>query len=141
MAGKAQGAKATIEAGTNAASKRGRGTGKPFATGEDSRRNNAGQRNREVVATASQARDLYVKLLHEAINQPIDKDMTNLELICRQHVKSARNGDQDARELLFNRIWGKASQPMDLTSSDGSMTPLPAAFTFIPYVKPDTDSS
>lgn len=110
------------------ANKTGKGT---FKKGDDSRRNNAGQRNATAVATAAQARELYVQLLNEPVNTPISPTMSNLELICRQHVKAAKAGVADEREKLFDRIWGKASQPIDLTSSDGSMTPQ--AITFIPY--------
>lgn len=99
--------------------------GKPFKKGEDARRgptlaerpqdaNRLGQRKPHVVATASQARDLYVQVLHETINTAPDPAMSNLELIVRQHVAAAKQGNSDARELLFDRIWGKSTQPMEM---------------------------
>ena len=99
------------------------GTGGQFKKGEakdDPRRNNAGQRSREVVATAAQARELYVRVLHEPINTPPDGGMTNLELIVRQHVAAAKKGDAAAREQMLDRIWGKAIERQEISGPDGS---------------------
>lgn len=104
--------------------------GKPFTGKADPRRNTAGQRNKAAVETAVQARALYVQVLNEPDTKPAES-ASNLEVIVRRHVHNARNGDANERELIFDRIWGKANQPIDLTSSDGSMTPQ--AVTFIPF--------
>ena len=85
----------------------------------DPRRNNAGQRNRAVVATASQARDLYVKVLHEPIGTAPDPAMSNLEMIVRQHIAAAKKGTTQDREQLLDRIWGKAVQAMELSGPSG----------------------
>lgn len=87
-----------------------------FVSG-DARANNNGQRKREVVATASQARDLYVTVLHEPINTAPNAEMSNLEMIVRQHVQAAKKGDSAAREMMLDRIWGKTMQP--ITGKDG----------------------
>jgi len=97
----------------------------------DERRNNAGQRSAEAVATSAQARTLYVQVLNEQINAPLSAEMSNLEYIVRKHVRAAKDGDAQQREQMFDRIWGKAVQEVDLKSSDGSMTP--GAVMFIPY--------
>lgn len=107
-------------------------------------RNNSGQRSREVVETAAQLRALYVKVLHEPINAPLNNEMSNMEFIARQHVKAAKQGIREERETMFDRIWGKSNQRVDLTSSDGSMTPQ--AVMFVPFVNnandcTDTDSA
>jgi hypothetical protein len=106
--------------------------GKPFTGNNDPRNNRAGQRSREVVQTSAQARALYVQVLHEPISTPPEPTMSNLEMIVRRHVQDAKKGDAQAREQMFDRIWGKANQPIDLTSSDGSMTPQ--AVMFVPFV-------
>lgn len=120
----------------NAAKKKPRG--KPFVAGDDTRRNENGQRNKEAVKTSAQYRDLCVELLHKPITEKPPADCTNLELIVWQHVSAARKGNASERELLLDRIWGKNIQPLDHTSSDGTMRPT--AYQFVPYVKPDTDN-
>lgn len=109
------------------------------AAKDDPRRNNAGQRNAAAVATAAQLRELYVQLLNQMINEPLPIEMSNLELIARQHLKAAKQGNSDEREKMLDRIWGKATQAVDLISSDGSMTPK--AVMFVPYDGTDTDNS
>jgi hypothetical protein len=95
------------------------GTGGQFKAKDDPRRNNAGQRSREVVATSAQARALYVQVLHEDINITPAAGMSNLELIVRLHVQAAKRGDADEREKMFDRIWGKAIQGVSVGGTDG----------------------
>jgi hypothetical protein len=113
------------------ANKTGKGT---FKKGDDPRRNNAGQRDKKAVETAAEYRSLIVQILHEPHGTPLPAEMTNLEVIARVHVANSKK-ESDEREKLLDRIWGKANQPIDLTSSDGSMTP--GAVTFVPYEKPN----
>lgn len=87
-------------------------TGKGGFKDNPKNRNTAGQRSREVVATAAQARALYVQLLHEPHGAPLPDEISNLEVIVRQHVAAAKKGDATAREQMFDRIWGKALQPI-----------------------------
>lgn len=91
--------------------------GKPFTGADDPRNNANGQRSRAVVATAAQARELYVTVLHEPHNATIDAGMSNLELIVRQHVAAARKGDATQREQMLDRIWGKALQSVELNGT------------------------
>ncbi|MGI8924668.1 MAG: hypothetical protein ACR2HJ_11650 [Fimbriimonadales bacterium] len=90
--------------------------GKGFQRGHDPRRNTAGQRNAEAVARAAQARELYVKVLNETVGKAPPKVMTRLEMVIRQQVQLAMQGDHHAREMMLDRIWGKAAQP--LTGAD-----------------------
>lgn len=121
----------------NAAKKKPRG--KPFVAGDDTRRNENGQRNKAAVKTSAQYRDLCVELLHKPITEKPPTDCTNLELIVWQHVSAARKGNASERELLLDRIWGKAVQPQELTGKDGGAIPL--AIQFIPYDSTDTDNT
>ena len=107
--------------------------GKAFTSGEDDRRNCNGQRNAAAIETATQIRALYVQVLAEdaATPTPDPATLSNLERIVRRHVELAMSGDARARETMMDRIWGRALQPMDFASSDGSMTPK--AVQFIPY--------
>lgn len=126
---------------TTNASKRGGNnkTGKGGFKDNPANRNNAGQRKREQVQTAAQARELYVAVLHEPIGTQPNPQMSNLEMIVRQHVQAAKKGDERARETMFDRIWGKAIQQLDHTSSDGTMTPQ--AVMFVPWSKPDVSAN
>lgn len=126
--------------GTNAAKpKKRRGPGKPFSGTDDPRRNNDGQRSKEVVQTVAQARALYVQVLAEP-PEAQTKPQTKLEEIVRQHVTLAKGNDaiaNAAREQMFDRLWGKSAQPV--TGPDGG--PIPMAFQFVPYAGNDTDNS
>lgn len=72
---------------------------------------------RERVVTAREARELYLAVLHEPATAAVPAVMSNLEAIVRRHVRSAREGDARAREQMFDRLWGKAMQPV--TGVDG----------------------
>ncbi len=72
---------------------------------------------RERVVTAQQARELYLAVLHEPATAAVPLEVSNLEAIVRRHVRSAREGDARAREQMFDRLWGKAMQPV--TGVDG----------------------
>lgn len=90
------------------ANKTGKGT---FKKGDDVRRNRNGQRNGAAVALAVAVRDLYVEILGEPISVEItDPAISNLEFIVRLHVESAKGGDADAREKMFDRVIGKPTQ-------------------------------
>lgn len=109
-------ATATKGISTNAAKQKPRG--KAFTGKDDPRRNNHGQRNAAAVATLAETRALYVKILNEKVGTPVDKDMSNLELIVRQQVAGAKKGDDLKREKMFDRIWDKTTQPVDV---DGTL--------------------
>lgn len=70
-----------------------------------------------VVMTAQQARVLYLAVLSEPVNAAVAGEVSNLEAIVRRHVRAARDGDARAREQMFDRLWGKAMQPV--TGADG----------------------
>lgn len=128
--------------GTNAAKPKlkPRGKGKPFSGADDPRRNNAGQRNKKAIETAAEYRALIVQILEEPHGTPLPEEMSNLEVIARVHVANSKKAS-DEREKLLDRIWGRATQPIDATSSDGSMTP-PKAVMLVPYVNNDnTDNT
>lgn len=85
-------------------------TGKGGFADNPQNRNTSGQRNKKAVRTATEARNLYLKLLDLPHESQPNKERSNLEQIVWAHVISARNGNSDAREHLFDRIWGKAVQ-------------------------------
>lgn len=91
--------------------------GKPFTGKDDPRANKSGSRNKAVVRTQSEMRDLYVMILHEPLGTEYNPEMSRMEMIARQHVIAATKGDADAREKLLDRIWGKAKETLDLTGS------------------------
>jgi hypothetical protein len=105
--------------------------GKAFEAGRDARRNANGQRNAAAVATAAAMREMYLQVLAEPIGSEPVEAQSKIEEIVRQHVSAATAGDAHARETLLDRIWGKSLQPLDVTSSDGTMTPT--SYQFIPY--------
>ena len=72
---------------------------------------------RERVRTSQEARELYLAVLHEPATAAVPGEMSNLEAIVRRHVRAAREGDARAREQMFDRLWGKAMQPV--TGVDG----------------------
>lgn len=115
--------------------------GKPFTGKNDPRRSNAGQRSREAVQTAAQMRDMIVQVLNEPakVELPPAEQLSKLEVSVRQAVNRAMTGDTAEFHRLMDRIWGKANQQVDVTSSDGSMTPQ--VVQFIPYVSADNASA
>ena len=84
--------------------------GKAFTGSGDPRNNRHGQRSREVVALMSQARALYVQILQEPDGTVPSHPMNNLERIVRDQVVKAAHGDARSRELMLDRIWGKAAK-------------------------------
>ncbi len=84
--------------------------GKAFTGSGDPRNNRHGQRSREVVALAAQARALYVQILHEPDGTVPSHPMNNLERIVRDQVVKAARGVAPERELMLDRIWGKVGK-------------------------------
>ena len=101
--------------------------GKPFTGNADPRNNRNGQRSAAVVRTQAEMRELYVKVLHERGDElKPNPDATNMETIVRRHVLAAVNGDAAQREQVIDRIWGRATAPVELSGKDG--TPLEIVF-------------
>lgn len=103
--------------------------------------NRAGQRNKAAVQTQAQARAIYVQVLNEpfAGNAVPPKDATVLEYAIRKQVKKAMEGDTGELERILDRVWGKSTQPHELTGKDGE--PIPVAFSFVPYAGNNSDDS
>ncbi len=83
--------------------------GKPFES-QDARRNSNGQRNAAAVATAAHIRALYIEVLHETPGTPTkpESEMSYLEKMVRLQVIAAASGNSFAREMMLDRIFGKA---------------------------------
>lgn len=78
-------------------------------------------------ANRDRAFDLESKML-----DALHKDMTDNDAAILDHIRS------DVLKLIhtaIERIDGKATQPIDNTSSDGSMSPV--AIKLVPYSAPD----
>ncbi len=78
--------------------------------GADPRRNLRGQLDGVSVARWAQVRALYVQVLHEPCNATPIAPAHSLEAIVRAQVEAAMQGDAQAREAMFNRIFGRVGR-------------------------------
>lgn len=78
--------------------------------GHDPRRNVRGQLNPAQVAATAELRNLFTQVLAEPSNATPQPPSHSLEAIVRAQVEAAGAGDAQARETMFNRIFGRAQR-------------------------------
>jgi len=92
----------------------------PFKPGHDPRRNLRGRGKGQINLT-----DLVRKIAAEPI-AATDK-MTRIEAVVRSVFKSAFGGDIRAVEVIMERGWGKAVQPIETTGNGPLVTIIQAS--------------
>jgi len=88
-------------------------TGKGGFKDNPENRNAAGQRSAAVVRTAAEYRDYLIDVMHKKLNTPPSEDASYMEVMAFTQVRNAVN-DPAQREDLLNRIWGKATQQINV---------------------------
>ncbi len=76
--------------------------------GDDPRRNLRGQLDPAQVAATAELRNLFAQVLAEPSDATPSAPAHSLEAIVRAQVEHARQGNAQAREAMFNRIFGRA---------------------------------
>lgn len=112
---------------------KGNSVGKQFTPG-DARANLNGQRSAAAVNFSRNIRELIVTVGEEVTTLENGQRISKIEGVVRAAYKQAIAGDSAARLFIAERVEGKAAQQIDLTSSDGSLSP-PNAVRIIPYVE------
>jgi hypothetical protein len=91
---------------------------KPFAKGNDPRRNTTGIRKAGINLA-----DMVRRIAAEPVSK--DEKMMKMEAVIRATFAAAFRGDMKAVEFLADRGWGKATQPIENVGSEPLVVVLP----------------